>query len=273
MEEGKTMKSSKDKIITDEFIHIHNQIFCYKCIQHFNSWSHIYSGMEQTHIMTNEEIDFLIHDMNKQDLIQILEAEKGSSAETILSKIDLKLMPSEIQYTRQHIEKLLEVSGVDYYDRFDFNEIQNLILEDRRIRMNFWVYKIIGKPPAKFKNPKLLNTGHFTSEDIKEIHDTKSKKFTLLRTLPIRVKNEEEEKLKATLIENPIFLKDKLSEHEINKKIEKLMSKNFCKVSNLESQNDKNMTSNMILLRNYELETVKVENEKRILKKLLEKKK
>jgi hypothetical protein len=251
-EEGKELKDAKDKIITDEFIHKHNTKFCYICFQHFNAWAHMFSGKEQTHILTNEEINFLIEEMNKQDLFKILQAEKGSSANTVLSKVDLKNPPKEIQYTREHIVKLFETADVDYYNRFQFYELQNLIKEDRRIRLNFWVYKILGKPPESFKNPKLIND---ISQN--ELKDLKSKNFTLLRTLPIKVKNEEEEKLKAIVIEHPIFLKQKLTDHEMNQKVEKLLSKNFCQVSNMEAKNDKNMVSNMILLRNYELETLK----------------
>ena len=270
--EGFTLKNSKDKIITDDFIHRNNKDFCFKCIQHFNTWSHLFSGMEQTHIMTDEEIDFLILEMNREDLLTILKSEKGSSANTVLSKVHLNLMPTEIQYTRQHIEKLLSNADVDFYDRYDFKELQNLIIEDRRIRLNFFVHKIIGKPPTSFKNPKLINTGQFSSEDIKDIHNLKSKNFTLLRSFPIKVKNEQEEQLKSFIIEHPIFLKNKLNDHEINQKVEKLLSKNFSKVTNMEKTNDKNIVSNMILLRNYELETFKDLNEKKTIKKLLKKK-
>ena len=67
---------------------------------HFNKWSHLYSGNEQTHILTNEEINFLIEEMNRGDLLQILKAEKGSAAETILSKVNLSKHPPEICYTK-----------------------------------------------------------------------------------------------------------------------------------------------------------------------------
>jgi len=148
-----------------------------------------------------------------------------------------------------------------------------LILEDRRIRLNFWIHKIIGKPPTSFKNPKLINTGQFSSEDIKDIHNLKSKNFTLLRNYPIKVKNEQEEKLKSIIIEHPIFLKDKLSDQEVNQKVEKLLSKNLSKVTLMEQTNHKNIVSNMILLRNYELETYKEIKDKKTINKLIKKNK
>jgi hypothetical protein len=269
---GKTLKNNKDKIITDEFINRHRQYFCINCLLHFNSWSHLFSGMEQTHILTNEEINFLIFEMNKEDLFTILKSEKGSCAETVISKIDLKIMPEEIHYTKQHVEKLLKVADVDFYDRFDFYELQNLINEDRRIRLNFWVHKIIGKPPSAFKNPKLINTGQFSSEDIKDIHNLKSKNFSLLRTLPIKVSNEKEEKLKTYILEHPVFLKEKLSGQEVNQKIEKLLSNNLYKIAGTEDHNNTGVVNNMILLRNYNLETMKHLKQKEELKKLLKKK-
>lgn len=39
----------------------------------------------------------------------------------------------------------------------NFLFLNRLILEDRRIRMNSWVAKLIHKPIERFKNPKLIN--------------------------------------------------------------------------------------------------------------------
>ena len=127
---------------------------------------------------------------------------------------------------------------------------------------SFGVSKIINKPHQSFINPKLINANNFNPETVKEFNDLNSKHFTLMRTVPIKVNNEEEEKLKALVIEHPIFLKDKLTDHEINQKVFKLLSKNFCKVSNMEATNNMNMVSNMVLLRNYEVETYKQMDQK-----------
>jgi hypothetical protein len=55
-----------------------------------------------------------------------------------------------------------------------------MILEDRRLRMNYWISKIIKKPIEKFKNPNLLNKN--AKVDRKDI---KNPYFSLQRTLPI----------------------------------------------------------------------------------------
>jgi nucleoside diphosphate kinase len=154
---GVLLKKNRDKVLTDEFIFNNKNVFCEECKNHFDNWSHIFGGIEGTHILTNEEIEFIMKDMNKNDLLEILIAEKGSSGKTILSKFDLNKPPNEIIYTKEHALKLISYLKTDYYDRYDFEELQNLINEDRRIRLNFWVSKMLHKPIESFPNPKLIN--------------------------------------------------------------------------------------------------------------------
>lgn len=270
VESGKTMKLAKDKIVSDEFISKNNKLFCMKCLGHFNQWSHLLTGLEGTHIMTNEEIDFMITEMNKEDLYQILLAEKGTSARTIISKYDIKNPPQAIVYKTEHVLKLLSLLEVDYYDRYNLAELQNLIQEDRRIRLNYWVSKMIDKPVDKFDNPKLIN---FTGDDkeIKDMKNPRSKNFTLLRHLPIQVENKEKNKLQATVLQHPILQKDKLTQHEISQKVEKLLQKNISMIAAESKLSDINIVSNMILLRNFELEAIKSKEAKDELKKAKEK--
>ena len=269
IETGKSLKTAKDKIITEEFINHNTELFCQTCKTHFQQWSHLLSGLEGTHIMTNQEIDFMIYEMNYSDLYEILLAEKGTSAKTILSKFDLKKPPNEIVYRKEHVVKLLSSLEVDDYGRYDFIELQNLVLEDRRIRLNFWVSKMINKPIHQFPNPKLLN---FTGEEkeIKEMKNPKSKNFTLIRNKPIEIKDKERKKLKATVLQHPIMQKDKLTNHEISMKVERLLTKNISMVAP-ESLSDVNIKSNMLLLRNYELEAIKSKEAQEEIKKEKEK--
>jgi hypothetical protein len=55
-----------------------------------------------------------------------------------------------------------------------------MIVEDRRLRMNYWVSKIIKKPIEKFKNPNLLNKNEKVNRN-----DIKNPYFSLSRVLPI----------------------------------------------------------------------------------------
>ena len=121
---GVSLKLEKDKALSDEFISKYKEKLCKKCTLHIDNWSHLFAGKEQTHIMTNEEINFLVYETNKEDLLHILKAEKGSSAKTILEKFDIKKYPKEIEYSAKHVEKLFEKASTDFYDRYEFDDLQ-----------------------------------------------------------------------------------------------------------------------------------------------------
>lgn len=55
-----------------------------------------------------------------------------------------------------------------------------MIMEDRRLRINYWISKIIKKPIEKFKNPGLLNRNEKVDRT-----DIKNPYFSLSRILPI----------------------------------------------------------------------------------------
>jgi len=55
-----------------------------------------------------------------------------------------------------------------------------MILEDRRLRINYWVSKITKKPIEKFRNPGLLNQNEKVDRS-----DIKNPYFSLSRILPI----------------------------------------------------------------------------------------
>jgi hypothetical protein len=52
---------------------------------------------------------------------------------------------------------LIQEIESDYYDRYDFTELQNLILEDRRIRITYWVAKITAKSVDRFPSITTLD--------------------------------------------------------------------------------------------------------------------
>lgn len=82
--------------------------------------------------------------------------EKGNAAKIMIENIPIR-EPDDIMYNRDIIKELLKDLPTDYYNRFDFYDMQQVILEDRRIRMNYWVSKLINKPIERFKNPKLVD--------------------------------------------------------------------------------------------------------------------
>lgn len=129
--------------------------------------------------MNDIEIDALIHEINYNDLLALLTVEKGSTAKVMINLIDMET-PHEILYTREHVTELLKPVDTDYYGRYEFNDLQKMILEDRRLRMNYWTSKITHKPIEKFKNPNLLNINEKVDRK-----DIKNPYFTLSRILPI----------------------------------------------------------------------------------------
>ena len=129
--------------------------------------------------MNDIEIDELIHQINKNDLLDLLTVEKGSIAKIMIESIDMNT-PEEIMYKEEHVRELLKDLETDYYDRYEFDDLQKMILEDRRLRMNYWISKITKKPIEKFKNPNLLNMNEKVDRK-----DIKNPYFSLSRILPI----------------------------------------------------------------------------------------
>lgn len=105
--------------------------------------------------------------------------EKGSTAKQVLDTIKM-VEPPEIMYREEHVRELLKDIETDYYERYEFSDVQKMILEDRRLRINYWVSKIIKKPIEKFKNPNLLNQNEKVDRN-----DIKNPYFSLSRILPI----------------------------------------------------------------------------------------
>ena len=123
--------------------------------------------------MNDIEISELISEVNKSDLLKLLTVEKGSVAKMMIENLDLK-EPPEIMYKEEHVVELLRDLETDYYERYEFDDLQKMILEDRRLRMNYWISKITKKPIEKFKNPNLLNQNEKVDR-----RDIKNPYFTL----------------------------------------------------------------------------------------------
>jgi hypothetical protein len=121
----------------------------------------------------------------------LLIVEKGSTAKIMMETLDLH-EPHEIMYTREHVVELLKPLETDYYGRYEFNDLQKMILEDRRLRMNYWISKITHKPIEKFKNPNLLNVNEKVDRK-----DIKNPYFSLSRILPISIHMEKHKDIRT----------------------------------------------------------------------------
>ena len=141
--------------------------------------------------MSDIEINELIAEINKNDMLQMLVVEKGTTAKMMIETISLK-EPDEIMYKEEHVRELLAELETDYYERYEFDDLQKMILEDRRLRINYWISMIIHKPIEKFKNPNLLNKNEKVDRT-----DIKNPYFSLSRVLPISIYMEKHKEVKV----------------------------------------------------------------------------
>ena len=222
-------------------------IYVNKCRANVDSFVNLTCGREGQHIMSDIELNELIKEVNKNDVYELLKIEKGSTAKIMIETIDLT-EPEEIRYTEEDIRNLLSDLETDYYDRYDFDDMQKMILEDRRLRINFWVSKITNKPIEKFKNPNLINQNSKVNRE-----DIKNPYFTLKRILPVSLHTqkfkatEEEEDYNALHFDHTA----KLLQNEQDLILERTLAKEFHRVTGLEDTNSKDVAVNSILLRNY----------------------
>lgn len=93
-------------------------------------------------------------------------------------------------YTESHVRELIKDLETDYYGRYEFDDLQKMILEDRRLRINYWVSIITHKPIEKFKNPNMLNQNEKVDRK-----DIKNPYFSLQRILPISLHMERTKKV------------------------------------------------------------------------------
>lgn len=100
----------------------------------------------------------------------------------MIEEIDIK-EPADFQHNKLTIKKLFENLETDYYGRYDFREMQAVIMEDRRIRLNAWVARILDIPIEKIKLNKHINP----ASTKKDKSDPKSLNFTLSRIQPLPV--------------------------------------------------------------------------------------
>jgi hypothetical protein len=174
----KLMEAPK-RLLEEEDINDILPDLCAKCQQHCEGFVHLTCGRGAQHINTDIEINEMINEINKNDILNLLIVEKGSTAKMMILTLDLH-EPPEILYTRTHVNELIKDLETDYYERYEFEDLQKMIIEDRRLRINYWVSKITHKPIEKFKNPNLLNQNEKVDRK-----DIKNPYFTLMRHLPI----------------------------------------------------------------------------------------
>lgn len=204
-------------------------------------------GRGGQHVNMDLEINEMIKEINRTDILNLLIVEKGSTAKMMIQTIDLK-EPPEIMYTEQHLRELIKDLETDYYDRYEFDDLQKVILEDRRLRINYWVSKITHKPIEKFKNPNLLNQNEKVNRK-----DIKNPYFSLNRILPISLHMDRTKPVSKDKTYDKLHFdyKEKYIQAEHDLRVEKTVSKEYHRITDISLGKSGGDPVNTVILKNY----------------------
>lgn len=156
--------------------------------------------------------------------------------------------PTEYQHNKITIDSLFSVLETDIYGRYDFYQMQRVILEDRRVRLNAWAAKILKIPVQKIKLNKHVNP----SVSQKELNDPKSLHYTITRKLPLTCLKQKED-ITFTPFDFPVSIVDKpkYPKNEENLVRFKLLHRHSHKVMDVDNLHQTgNVVSTVFLMKN-----------------------
>jgi len=242
----KLMEAPQRLLQEEDINEIHDQL-CPKCQWRVDGFVNLTCGRGGQHLNTDIEISELIAEINRTDILNLLIVEKGSTAKMMIQTIDLK-EPPEIMYSEMHLRELIKDLETDYYDRYEFDDLQKIVLEDRRLRINYWVSKITHKPIEKFKNPNLLNQNEKVNRK-----DIKNPYFTLSRILPISLHMDRTKPVsKDTTYDKLHFdYQEKYIQAEHDLVLEKTVSKEYHRITDIALGKSGGNPVNAMILKNY----------------------
>ena len=83
--------------------------------------------------------------------------------EIILKQIKIEKLKKQIYYSEENINKLFENIEKDFYGRLDFSKMQEVILNDRKVRLNYMIAETLNVPINKIhqKNKIDFSKHHF----------------------------------------------------------------------------------------------------------------
>lgn len=119
---AKKMAPGPQRLLKEADINAIYESLCDKCRVHCDGFVHLTCGREGQHVMGDIEINELIAEINRTDLLELLVVEKGSTAKMMIETIKLK-EPDEIMYTEEHVRELVKDLETDYYERYEFDDL------------------------------------------------------------------------------------------------------------------------------------------------------
>jgi hypothetical protein len=92
----------------------------------------------------------MAYEVDRKAILDVLLSEKGTGANVMIEEMKIE-EPKEFHYGRNHIESLFKDIECVFFWRYSFQDMQNIILEEQRVRLNAWAAKILDKPAQKIK--------------------------------------------------------------------------------------------------------------------------
>ena len=110
------------RLLEEEDINDIMDDLCLKCQKHCDGFVHLTCGRGAQHINSDIEINEIINEINRNDILDLLIVEKGSTAKMMIQTLDLT-EPPEIMYKKHHVIELLKDLETDFYERYDFSDL------------------------------------------------------------------------------------------------------------------------------------------------------
>jgi hypothetical protein len=187
--------------------------------------------------MADHEVTHLISSCNYDSLEELLVSEKGKAGSLIIKTLDLSL-PKELLYSASHVRSLMSVLDTDFFGRMDFYQMQKLIMEDRLIRLQFWLATLLHKP---VDNLPLNSSGQTLNVDV-----------TISRTLPLSITDKKRSITQvSTFRERSIVDEPKMGANAYRVSLHKRLNRDSCNIAEPKELNSADVASNVLLLRNY----------------------
>lgn len=208
-------------------------------------FAYMLAGRELQHVVNDTEILNMIKEINKEDLLKVLLSEKGNGARVMMEAMKEIKEPVEFQHNPTTINELFANLKTDFYGRFEFSDMQNVILEDRRVRLNAWAAKILGIPVQKIKLNKHSNPAATAAQK----RNPSNLNFTLSRTNPLSLSTKKPS-LTCVPLDFPISVidKKKYQPNEESQVLHKLLHRHAFKFTPIGDPSSSKVASNTVYL-------------------------
>lgn len=116
-------------------------ILCNICQNHITKVSHIFSGFKEEHILNDKELNQMVFEENYNDLIEAIMKVDKNYNKLLIKKWNVEQLLSD--YSIVDVKEILKLLKKDEFGRFHFYDFQDLVLEDRKIRLNYMTSNVL----------------------------------------------------------------------------------------------------------------------------------